>query len=79
MIVMDEYLCADLTDTVMEIVLPKTEVKEVPPEMMPVQEETDRGEYGLVHVIMEYRFPAVLLVMCGAGMLLWYLCKRTGK
>lgn len=76
---MDEYLCADLTDTVMEIVLPKTEVKEVPPEMMPVQEETDRGEYGLVHVIMEYRFPAVLLVMCGAGMLLWYLCKRTGK
>lgn len=55
---MDEYLCADLTDTVMEIVLPKTEVKEVPPEMMPVQEETDRGEYGLVHVIMEYRFPA---------------------
>ncbi|MCI8774100.1 MAG: hypothetical protein HFI50_09270 [Lachnospiraceae bacterium] len=47
--------------------------------MMPVQEETDRGEYGLVHVIMEYRFPAVLLVMCGAGMLLWYLCKRTGK
>ncbi len=76
---MDEYLCADLTDTVMEIVLPKTEVKEVPPEMMPVQEETDRGEYGLVHVIMEYRFPAVMLVMCGAGMLLWYLCKRTGK
>ncbi len=76
---MDEYLCADLTDMVMEIVLPKTEVKEVPPEMMPVQEETDRGEYGLVHVIMEYRFPAVLLVMCGAGMLLWYLCKRTGK
>lgn len=76
---MDEYLCADLTDTVMEIVLPKTEVKEVPPGMMPVQEETDRGEYGLVHVIMEYRFPAVLLVMCGAGMLLWYLCKRTGK
>ncbi len=76
---MDEYLCADLTDTVMEIVLPKTEVKEVLPEMMPVQEETDRGEYGLVHVIMEYRFPALLLVMCGAGMLLWYLCKRTGK
>ncbi len=76
---MDEYLCADLTDTVMEIVLPKTEVKEVPLEMMPVQEETDSGEYGLVHVIMEYRFLAVLLVMCGTGMLLWYLCKKTGK
>lgn len=76
---MDGYLCADLTDTVIETVLPETEVKETPPEMMPVQEEADNGEDGLVHSIMEYRFLAVLLVMCGSGVLLWCRCKRTGK
>lgn len=72
---MDGYLCADLTDTVIETILPETEVKETPPEMMPVQEEADSGEYGLVHSVMEYRFLAVLLVMCGSGVLLWCRCK----
>ncbi|MDE5930896.1 MAG: CotH kinase family protein [Lachnospiraceae bacterium] len=76
---MDEYLCADLTDTVMETVLPETEVKEIPPDMMPVQEAANSGEHGIVYYLMNYRFLAVLLVMCGGGMLLWYRCRKTGK
>ena len=76
---MDEYLCADLTDTVMETVLPETEVKEIPLDMMPVQEETDSEGHGIVYYLMNYRFLAVLLVMCSGGVLLWYRCRKTGK
>ena len=74
-----------------EVILPPTEVKENPleenpPEEMPgalQQEETGQGdadgERGLIGTLMDYRFPAVLLVMCGSGMLLWYRCRKTGK
>jgi len=76
---MDEYLCADLTDTVIEPVLPAAEVKENPLDAAPVQEEADGGGYGFLYYFMNYRFLAVLLVMCGSGMLLWYRCRKMGK
>ena len=70
-----------------EVILPPTEVKENPleenpPEEMPgalQQEETGQGDADGERGLMDYRFPAVLLVMCGSGMLLWYRCRKTGK
>lgn len=79
------------TETDMEVVLPATEVKENPLEEIPSgadspeaasleteQEETGGGR-GLFGTLMDYRFPAVLLVMCLSGMLLWYRCRKMGK
>lgn len=79
MLLMDEYLCADLTDTVTEVVLPAAEVQENPLGAELVPGEADGGEHGIVYYLMNYRFPAVLLVMCGGGMLLWYRCRKTGR
>ncbi len=76
---MDEYLSANLTNHITEIALPAVEVKENLSVTESIQEETKGAEHGIVYYLMIYRFPTVLLVMCGGGMLLWYRCRKTGK
>lgn len=72
-------------ETDMEVRLPPAEVKENPleatsEETLPEAGQGDGGgERGLFGTLMDYRFPAVLLVMCGSGVLLWYRCRKTGK
>lgn len=79
------------TKTDMEVVLPATEVKENPLEetlpgadspeadSLETEQEETGGECGFFGTLMDYRFPAVLLVMCLSGMLLWYRCRKMGK
>lgn len=79
------------TETDMEVVLPATEVKENPLEetlpgadspeadSLETEQEETGGERGFFGTLMDYRFPAVLLVMCLSGMLLWYRCRKMGK
>ncbi len=39
------------------------------------QLEAADGEMGITGLMMRYRFPFILLVMCSSGVILWYRCR----